>query len=531
MLDGLRQGLVRHRSRLAACAIILTLAGCSRTAFKGWQRETFGPVRVEAGDGITLSSATGPGGMFFRSVLLKDTSYRLTIAGQSRSGRATVRVTLDQSTPQWLPAPDGQTVVAFTGSQSVEVVVYGDTPYGYHLQNLTLEACDHCVPPSVFGGWQLEPYGAVGWTPNAGSVRLSSAATQGGIFFRRQLDPAKTYRLQLDGHAVSGKTTVRVTIGQSGPKWLPAPDGAKHLTVSASDSIEALIYGDAAYAYRLDTIAIEECAACLADRQFARLVVAEIPTLQGLLDRDRKAAARALLDWTAHVVAFGDGIEAATSWELDMSAAEVYQELWSTHAAGAACGGFADFFAKVLRLFGFDAFTMNIGYAGTALTHVTTVAVIDGEFYLLDPTLNGVYIDPRSGDLARLEPLLNKPASGDADYVFRTSPIARDVVLAADDGTAARLLSTFGVSIADCEPVRDRATGRVRHVCAHVPYDPRESQALWREQLESLHLQWDHDMIRSLMRHCVLSLSATKPAIRQRFLDQLSSHGIPFGSP
>ncbi len=505
-------------------------APASASALKGWQSEPFGPVRVEPGDGLTLSSANGPGGMFFRSVLLKDASYRLTIAGQSRSGRATVRLMLGRSTPQWLPAPDGQKVFAFTGSESVEVVVYGDTPYGYHLQNLTLEACDQCVPPSDFRGWQVEPYGAVEWTSNAGSVRLSSPASASGIFFRRRLDPAKTYRLQLDGHAVSGSTTVRVTTGQRGPKWFPAPNGAKHLTVSASDSIEAVIYGDAAYAYRLDTIAIEECAACLADRQFAELVIAEIPALRGLLDRDRKAAARALMNWTANVVAFGDGIEAATLLELDMSAAEAYQELWSAHAAGTACGGFADFFAKVLRLFGFDAFTMNIGYAGTALTHVTTVAVIDDEFYLLDPTLNGVYIDTRSGDLARLEPVLNKPANRGTAYVFQTSPIARDVVIAAaDDGTAARLRSTLGINIADCDPVLDRASGRVRHVCARVPYDARVSQALWRDQLEGLHLQWDNDMIRSLMRHRVLSLSATTPAIRQRFLAQLSSHGIPFG--
>ena len=467
--------------------------------------------------------------MFFRNVLLEDASYRLTIVGQPRSGGATVRLTLGQSKPQWFPAPDGQLAVSLAAGQSVEVVVYSDAPYSYHLRNLELETCDRCALPSVFRGWQLEPYGALEWTSNLESVSVSGQAPASGMFFRRQLDPEKAYRLQVGGHPVSGDTTLRITTSARGPIWFPAPNGVKRLTVAASHSIEALIYGDAAYSYRLDAIAIEECAACLTDRQFARKINTQVPALEGLLDRDRKTAARALLNWTANVVNFAmDGNEEATARAHDMGPAEAYQELWSGHA-GTGCGGFADFFAKVLTLFGFEAFTVDIGYSGTLLTHVTTVVVIDREFYVLDPTFNGAYIDT-SGDLVRLERILKKPTPGDKRYAFRTSAIARDVFFAAvDEPTANALRSTLGVDIADCAPVRDQATGSARHVCRQVPYDAPAALEPWRHRLEELHLPWDGDVIRTLIRHHVISFSASDPALRQRFLQALSSHGIRVG--
>ena len=158
--------------------------------------------------------------MFFRRPLAADASYRLTIVGQSRSGQTTVRLTLGQSKPQWFPAPDGQKIVIFAGNQSVEVVVYSDTPYEYGLQDLrldVLDVCDDCGQLAPFSGWQVEPYGAVEWRSNAASMTLASPGKPGGLFFRRSMDPRKTYRLRIAGKALSGGTTVRLTIGQSGP--------------------------------------------------------------------------------------------------------------------------------------------------------------------------------------------------------------------------------------------------------------------------------------------------------------------------
>lgn len=543
----------RRASWAIACAIVVvTVIGSSAVAtplsastlpsaqnpkppseFHGWRIETFGPVAVvvASDDDVQLSSTSAPGGMFFRRTLTAGASYRLTIIGHVRSGQTTVRLTLGQSQPQWFPAPDGQKIMTFIASASVEVVVYSDTPYEYRLQDLVLEPCDDCARPAVFTGWQVEPYGAVESTSKASSLVLASPGNPGGLFFRKAIDPDKTYRLRIAGKALSGGTTVRLTVGRADPKWFPAPDGTKHVTVSGSESIEVVVYGDAAYAYHLETLAMDECVACLTDRQLASQILAEIPALQNELEHDRKDAARALLNWTANIVDLGLGdVGETTSQENEMGAAEAYQELWADDRGGTTCAGFADFFAKVLSLFGLEAFTMNVGYQGTPLTHVTTVAVIDGEFYLLDPTFNGAYVDRKSGGLLRLRELLATSQPRSRDYAFRTNPITRDVVFTADtDRTVLRQLSVAGVKMSGCEPAPDAATGAVRHICRNVPYDARFLQEEWKDELTRLHLDWNDDLILNLMRHRVLSLSVTNQAIKQQFLDALTAYGIPVG--
>ena len=54
-------------------------------------------------------------------------------------------------------------------------------------------------------------------------------------------------------------------------------------------------------------------------------------------------------------------------------------------------------------------------------------------------------------------------------------------------------------------------------------------QAEWNNELKRLQVPWNDDLILNLMRHRVLSLSATKQEIKQQFLDTLSANGIPFG--
>lgn len=500
--------------------------------FRGWRIERFGPVVVAFDGGVRIRSTTKPGGIFFRRTLVAGASYRLTIAGQSLSGQTTVRLTLGQSKPQWFPAPNGEKVVTFAGTQSIEVVVYGDTPYEYRLQDLAIDVCDDCARPAPFSGWKVEPYGAIEWTSTAGGMALASPGSAGGLFFRRDIAPDETYRLRIAGKARSGSTTIRLTIGQSDPKWFPAPDGGRRLVVSGGASIEVVVYGDAAFSYQLETLAIDACAACLTDRQLAALILADVPALQSALARDRQAAARALLNWTANTVdlGFGDSVDATTSSEYEMGAAEAYQEIWSGDRGGTACGGFADFFAKVLSLFGFDAFTVDFGDAVTHVTHVTTVALIDGRFYILDPTFNGVYVDTTSGALLPLRPLLAKSASGAEDYEFRTGPIKRDFIFPANQaGRLSRRFSEIGYTLSGCEIVSSAGTGEPHDICKRLPFDERLVPVEWTEEMGRLQVTRNGDMILRLMRQHVFSFSATDRQIRQQFLDELTERGIPFG--
>ena len=541
----------RHSRWIACVTLVVTIITCHATAplsasrrvpaqapqpaseFQGWRIETFGPVVVASDDAVRIGSTKGPGGLFFRRTLAAEASYRLTIVGQSRSGQTTVRLTVGRSKPQWFPAPNGRKTVTFTGSASVEVVVYGDTPYEYRLQDLALEVCDDdCAQPAPFGGWQVESFGAVEWTSNAGSMTLASLGQPGGLFFRRAIDPGKTYRLQIAGKALSGGATVRLTLGTSGPTWFRAPDGDKRLAVSASASIEVVVYGDAAYSYHLDALALDECAGCLTDRQLATLILADVPTLQIALERDRTAAARALLNWTANIVdlGFGDSVEATTSREYEMGAAEAYQELWLGDRGGTACAGFADFFVKVLSLFGFEAFTLDFGDAATHVTHVTTIALIEERFYVLDPTFNGVYVDAPSGALLPLRPLLARSLSGAGDYEFRTGPIKRDFIFPASQAeNLTRRFSGIGYVLSGCQPQSSSGDREAREVCKRLPFDERLNPVEWTEQMSRRHVTRNGDMILSLMRHHVFSFSATDQRIRQRFLEALTECAIPFG--
>jgi hypothetical protein len=516
-------------------ADVLAQAAPAVREFHGWRTETFGPVAVAASRDLRIGSSAGPGGMLFRRSLVSGSSYRLTITGKPLSGQTTVRLTVGQSPPQWLPAPDGQRVVTFTGSgQTLEVVVYSDTPYEYRLDDLTLDACDGCVLPAEFRGWKLESYGTAEWAADAISTTLASSAGAGGVYFRRTIDPALTYRLQIAGRELSGVTTVRLTIGKNAPRWFRAPDSPRRFTVSGSDSIEVVVYGDGTHSYRLDAIAMDECPSCLTDPQLVRQIHAAIPGLQDLLEHDRKAAARALLNWTANVVDLGVGltVDVATLREYEMGAAEAYQELWSTGSDGTACGGFADFFAKLLPLFGYEAFTVNFGYDGTPVTHVTTIARIDAELYILDPTFNGLYVNSQSGEPMKIADLLAPPSAGVRPYVFRTLPIARDLVFTKDaDVSATGVLATLGLQTSACQAAARSEEGEGRRICHNVPYDDRVLREQWKDDLARLRLQWNDDMILTLMRHRVLSLSSAPPGMRQQFLDAVASAGIPFGAP
>jgi hypothetical protein len=387
-----------------------------------------------------------------------------------------------------------------------------------------------CARPASFPGWQLEPYGAVEWHTDRSGMQLGGTSGSAGMYFRRQIDPSTRYRLTLAGHPMSGQTTVRLTFGNTPPRWLAAPDGAIAIdTTPGQSSIEVIVYSDTPYRYHVDDLRLDECSGCMVDAELKRLVVADRPALPQLLQSDRLAAARTLLDWAANVVRLGDAGVDVTPYAYAASAAQVYQDVWLNNAAGGmSCGGFSSFLAKLLSLFGYEAFTVDMGFAGTYVTHVTTAIALlrDGglDFYIVDPTFNGVYRDRASNRIVSIDDLLTR---GSPPVVFDTAPIRRDVLWARQNvASLETLLAAVGRDLSSCVSPQ-AGSDSPRLFCPGIPYDVRVIRAGWKTQLADLGIGPGEDLLTRMFTHHVFATSIDDPQVKQQFVALLNRHRIP----
>ena len=130
----------------------------------------------------------------------------------------------------------------------------------------------------------------------------------------------------------------------------------------------------------------------------------EIEGLGEALGTDRLLAARMLLDWASTAANFAVGSRIATETNQFVgtaSAAELYYEQFLPNKGAVFCGGMAVFYDRVLKIFGYDSFTINFGDLRDDLNHVATnVPIWDSatwKHYLFDPTFNTTFHDRGSG--------------------------------------------------------------------------------------------------------------------------------------
>jgi hypothetical protein len=382
--------------------------------------------------------------------------------------------------------------------------------------------------PSLFPGWTWELYRTPKVAVTEGTLELAgsgSAEEESGVYLRSQIDSGKVYRLRIDGTVRGGSPLLRTKLDDNEPSWLLAPDGLLNVTVAGGSEVEALVYGRGEFSYELKSLRLEPCDDCLTDAGLREHLLTKIPELAQLVATDEFSAASQILDWAANAVDGGGGIqrfEALSGALTGLSASQIYQDIWLTDAGGASCDGFAVFLQKVFSLLGINAFTVDMGLAGTPLTHVTTViAADDGRFYVFDPTLNGVYAEP-SGKLADLETMLVRGVVGGT---FRTRPISRTILYAAasPNQVQSMLAKQLGVHGSECALVNSEY---VR--CVHVPYNIRYLRYGWAADLAKYQIVEDPDLIIALMRRAVIRVSHTAGEdVRQRFIAMLQRAGVP----
>jgi hypothetical protein len=362
------------------------------------------------------------------------------------------------------------------------------------------------VPAQAF---ERSPWHAPEVAERDGTVSIRVGSTPSGLFFRRQLDAAQRYELTVEGSG--GPMTMRVVRDGNPPDYLAAPRGQVSITVVGTTSIELLFYADAPATYDLARLSITPCTACRTGDDVRRRIEADIPDLAGKSGLDK---AIALLRWSANVTDYSPD---STLTPPDFEAWPVEKALYEFFDAdigAVSCGGMSVFTRNVLRLFGFDAFTINYGVPDTLVTHVSTVVRIDGRFFLLDPTFGAYYVADaapvdliaalqmlKQGDATRLE-MRELDLSG-RDFI-RPGPIEHRVCIRRSvTGAGETLCRMAGTSYA--EVFRDHGAERWREI--GIPFN-------------------QHSLVALILRGVFSVGDGTRPGTRTAFLEALREMGI-----
>ncbi len=161
-------------------------------------------------------------------------------------------------------------------------------------------------------------------------------------------------------------------------------------------------------------------------------ILKEIDGLEDALISDRMEAARMLLNWASNAANFSASDNelsaATTSFVQHTSAAEAYYEQFLPKKGAVFCSGMSLFFDHLLKMFGYDSFTIDFGESRNGLTHATVIVPFrDGaswKHHIFDPTFNATFHDRETGfDLDVFEII----DALDADSIDSVEVIAKDV--------------------------------------------------------------------------------------------------------
>lgn len=367
-------------------------------------------------------------------------------------------------------------------------------------------------------GWTISKYGVANLQGVGSSLSIEAADEGGAQLERGDLDARKAYRLKISGAARFADPMLSIQSDDRLAKSSRAPHGDLEITITKSERLKVTIRGiDEHFQYRV-RLSLWECNDCVSDEQLRSKIVAEIPNIDSEIKADLLPAVQKLLRWTARKEDLGGHVPGFVDMTGVMDllpASQIYEELWKSHRGGTSCAGFAVFFGKVLALFGIESFVVDIGYLGTYLTHVTTVVPIESatgfKFYVFDPTFGGVYLS-RSDTYADLQLALTEPKS----VVFSAQPVFRTAIVSNADWRGFHLQALRLRRDPKCH-----GTGGYR-ICERLAYDKKWLLYGWRPILKQHGIPKKADLILTLLKHRLISSSATG-LVRQAFRAMLAS--------
>ena len=162
----------------------------------------------------------------------------------------------------------------------------------------------------------------------------------------------------------------------------------------------------------------------VADTRLRKEILAELAGLGDALVSDRVVAVRMLLDWAANAgnLAMNAELSQATNpFVQRASAGEAYYGQFLPREGAVSCGGMAMFYDHLLKMFGYDSFTIDFGDQRDGLTHVTVVVPFwhgtEWKHPILDPTFNTTLHDRATGCQLDVFELLDALESDSMDTV------------------------------------------------------------------------------------------------------------------
>jgi hypothetical protein len=508
--------------------------------FPGWHVTAFHhPIFEPASKGLVVKGGRDPAGVFFRTELDPASVFRLAVDGVPRESSPVVRLRFDGGPAVWRTLDPGRTTLVLPQARSLEALVYADGPYTFELRSLAVERCDDCMTEAArartFPGWEVTPYLSapvpapyprelqVLWSGDEG-VQLRGSGSASGVLLTRRLDAAVTYRLLLHGTRRNAAPALRVRLDDRPFIWrtIDRGDGDLNLVLPKAERLEALLYSDAPYAFDLHGLTVEPCSDCITDEVLKTRIIseAEIGFADPPLDLARK-----LRDWVARTVVFGEKsttVGITTNAVMSEPAWQSYVDFFAPHRGGVWCAGIARYYQEILALFDFPSATVDIGYEGTDLTHVTTLVVVkEGDarrFYIFDPTFSGAYVG--RGGYIDVEGLLSgKPARFQMDSLTRTVLMPTAAVPAfLSDADAAQSHATCGASLSLSAVSECRVENHNRY-----------NMVAMRRAMTRQGLGPKQDFVMSLLRHRVVAIHAS--AVDPRAADDLRRRLARFGVP
>jgi hypothetical protein len=503
-------------------------AAADQSQLGPWQIDEYRSPQWTQKDNVVTLTAAKSAGLYFRISSDIATRYQLIVKGQPLSGMANLRIKLDDGAPQYFSAPNGQFELSVDGTHDIEALIYADQPFSYRLDEIALKPCptrptasERAASASSFApAANVRLYGdpEVARRDEPGNSFLSihhGASGPAGIYFEYVLSPDRSYRLTINGNTVSGTNSLRLDTDNDEPGLFSVLPGTMSLVITAKTKLQVLLYSDSPFEYWLGNITVAEDPDAPTKKKLKQIIFQQRPKLKALLAGGQTLPAiEELLHWTSGVVSLGerDDVSDRNTMEVVIEPVEQsYEDVWQSDAGGARCAAFAVFFAKILNLFGIDALTIDVGYPGTLVTHVTTIVPIasDGGFrlYVFDPTLTGVFKATGTGAYVDLAQVLEWDAAGSHAYRFDTLTVARKAFVPSWKEAAFAKSLRAAHENANC--VSGTADHPTRTVCGDFHYDLAFLMSDWRPRLRNLGLLSSarRDLMTTLLKTPVNSIT------------------------
>ncbi len=123
------------------------------------------------------------------------------------------------------------------------------------------------------------------------------------------------------------------------------------------------------------------------------------------------------MNWAANNAdgAISSQLQSSTNDQISSMSrpSDLFKDFFDPDRGGVYCGGFSIFYNNILKLFGYDSFTLNFGDLRDDLTHVVVIVPIangtsDWNYYIFDPTFNTVFMEPGTTRQLTIQEMLIK---------------------------------------------------------------------------------------------------------------------------